>query len=95
MFYCTRLRRFQEQIQQKQKDLWNSGDEYSVGGKSNASSQSELSVKRTCTSPSKNIKGKEDEQSQTKLSLNKKNETKRDLFQYNKSIVLLCHEFSL
>ena len=40
MFYCTRLRRFQEQIQQKQKDLWNSGDEYSVGGKSNASSQS-------------------------------------------------------
>ena len=43
MFHCTKLQQFQEQIQQEEKDIWNSDGEDSVGV-SNGSNQSELSV---------------------------------------------------
>ena len=44
MFYCTSLQRFQEQIQQEEKDIWNSDGEDSVNMRSNTWNQSELSV---------------------------------------------------
>ena len=49
MFYCTRLQGFQEQIQQEEKDICNSDGEDSVSVRSNASNQSELSVRPQST----------------------------------------------
>ena len=44
MFYCTSLQRFQEQIQQEEKHIWNSDGEDSVNMRNNTWNQSELSV---------------------------------------------------
>ena len=60
MFYCTILQRFQDQIQQEQKDVWNSDGEDSVSVKSNASNESELSVRHQSTPvPLPQIRSKE------------------------------------
>ena len=44
MFYCARLQRFQEQIQQEEQDIWNSDGEDSVNMRNNTWNQSELYV---------------------------------------------------
>ena len=49
MFYCTRLQRFQEQIQQEEKDIWDSDSKDSVSVRSNASNQSEISIRSQST----------------------------------------------
>ena len=49
MFYCTRLQRFQGQIQQEEKDIWNSDGEDSASVRRNACNQSQLSVRPQST----------------------------------------------
>ena len=49
MFYCTRLPRFQEQIQQEEKYIRNRDGKDSVSVRSNACNQSRLSVRRQST----------------------------------------------
>ena len=45
MFYCTRLPRFQEQIQQEEKYIRNSDGMDGVSVRSNACNQSQLSIR--------------------------------------------------
>ena len=82
MFYCTILQRFQDQIQQEQKDIWNSDGEDSVSVKSNASNESELAARHQSTpAPLAQIRSRENptdsDEVKTK-SKKKKKETKRD-----------------
>ena len=49
MFYCTILQRFQEQIQQEEKDIWDSDSKDSVSVRSNACNQSEISIQSQST----------------------------------------------
>ena len=80
MFYCTRLQRFQEQIQQEEKDIWDSDSKDSVSVRSNASNQSEISIRSQSTLvplPQKRSRGRPDEiKSQMKLNLNQKKKNK-------------------
>ena len=82
MFYCTILQRFQDQIQQEQKDIWNSDGEDSVSLKSNASNESELSIWHQSTPvPLPQIRSRENPTDSDEVkpkSKKKKKETKRD-----------------
>ena len=74
MFYCTRLQRFQEQIQQEEKDIWNSDGEDSVNMRNNTSNQPELSVPPQSTSVPLSQKGSRGRPTKLdELRLNKKN----------------------
>ena len=80
MFYCTRLQRFQVQIQQEEKDIWNSDGEDSVNMRNNTWNQSELSVPPQSTPvplSQKRSRGRPTKLDELRLN-KKKHESKRD-----------------